>query len=44
MYMKIYMLQTKFSVSCARRGKDKAMTVLGAVELHITDLIFQAIN
>lgn len=44
MYMKIYMLQTKFSVSFARRGKDEAMTVLGAVGLHITDLIFQAIN
>lgn len=43
-YMKIYMLQTKFSVSFARRGKDEAMTVLGAVGLHITDLIFQAIN
>ena len=38
--MKIYMLQTKFSVSFARRGKDEAMTVLGAVGLHITDLFF----
>ena len=44
MYMKIYMLQTKFPVSFARRGKDEAMTVLGAVGLHITHLIFQAIN
>lgn len=43
-YMKIYMLQTKFSVSFARRDKDEAMTVLVAVGLHITDLIFQAIN
>ena len=26
-YMKIYMLQTKFSVSFARRGRDEEMTV-----------------
>ena len=25
-------------------GRDEAMTVLGAVGLHITDLIFQAIH
>ena len=38
------MLLTKFFVSFARRGRDEAKTVLGAVGLHITDLIFQAIN
>ena len=43
-YMKIYMLQTKFCVSFARRDKDEVMTVLVPVGLHITDLIFQAIN
>ena len=40
----IYMLETKFFVSFARRGRDEAKTILGAVGLHITDLIFQAIN
>lgn len=40
----IHMLLTKFFVSFARRGRDEAKTVLGAVGLHITDLIFQAIN
>lgn len=43
-FLVIYMLQTKFSASFARRGRDEAMTVLGAVGFHITDLIFQAIN
>ena len=40
----IHMLLTKFFVSFARRGRDEEMTVLGDVGLHITDLIFQAIN
>ena len=42
--MKIYMLQTKFSVSFARRDKDEAMTVLVAVGLHITDLFFKQLT